>query len=358
MATTDRNLWFGGQPLPCTVERFPEIKKPARKFRQYSIPGRSGDLFFQDDAYENVIQKYEIYAGSDSGGSQQPWTDLAAGLYLNGYQILQDSYDPQHYRLAVFNGPIDIENSWNTHGRASIEFNCRPERYLLDGKIPLSYSSETLGFAIWKMSDLSTHLKGIFSGIDSYYVYSILVAGGNHTIEFKNMLSDGTEHVVAYITPDTETTATGSTSQRGYGTEFDKSGVNAFDMLVPASYFNGLPIFSIDGSIAGGAGSLNNNYMPSRPGIVLHSVASHSGEVIAMAINEFGIYISEYRSDYPYYFIDTENMSASMAETLTGTRIVASNVRIDPGLRLASGVNWIYTSAYYEMDLTPNWWEL
>ena len=124
-------IMFGGNVLPCTVERFPKIQKAARKFRRYNIPGRNGDLFLQDDAYENVIQEYQIYAGSDQYGSQLPWDEMAKCLYLNGYQTLQDTYDTTHFRKAVFNGPMDIENSWNTHGRAAIEFDCRPERFLL-----------------------------------------------------------------------------------------------------------------------------------------------------------------------------------------------------------------------------------
>ena len=134
---------FGGNVLPCTVERFPDIKKAQRKFRQYNIPGRNGDLFFQSDAYENVIQSYQIYAGSDQYGSQEPWTDLAKCLYLDGYQTLTDTYDPDHFRKAVFNGPIDVQNSWNTHGRATIEFNCRPERFRFDGLTSYSYTAQT-----------------------------------------------------------------------------------------------------------------------------------------------------------------------------------------------------------------------
>lgn len=355
---TNSKIWFGGRLLPCTVERFPAIKKAQRKFRQYNVPGRNGDVFFQDDAFENVVASYDVYATDEYFGAVEAWKNLAAVLYQKGYQKLRDTYDPDHFRKAVFNGPIDVENSWNTHGRATIEFNCRPERYLMDGNVPVSYSSEALGFGIWNMSDLSDHLRGLFSGTNSNYVYSVPIEGGDHTIIFMNMLNDGVQHTVAYIAPGTESSAGGSASQRGYGTRFQKTGVTARDMLVPASYFNGLPIISIDGSIVGGPASLVNDYMPSYPDIVLHAVTSHNSEVIAAMVNGSGIYISEYLADYPYYFIDTENFSASMSETLNGSRILANNVRIDPGLKLANGENLIYTSAYYEMTLTPNWWEL
>lgn len=127
-------LTFAGAVLPCTVQRYPSINKPQRKYEAFSVPGRSGDIFIFQDAYNNILQSYEIYAGGDSANSAPTsWGALAAALYKEGYQKLSDTYDTGHFRLAVYMDSINAENSWNRHGSATIAFNCRPERFLNSG---------------------------------------------------------------------------------------------------------------------------------------------------------------------------------------------------------------------------------
>lgn len=355
MATTDRKLWFGGRPLPCTVERFPEIKKPARKFRQYNIPGRNGDIFFQDDAYENVIQKYDIYAGSDKSGSQQPWSELAASLYLNGYQVLQDSYDPQHFRYAVFNGPIDVDNSWNTHGRASIEFNCRPERYRTDGKYELSFEHQNMSIHLWAVSDLSAHIRGSLTGFDDAWAISIISGSLNRTVTL-NWHNDGTIKKIVKISPGTETTAISSSV---VSTRYNSItiGIAAVDLIIPADYFDEEPVIAVDGEVIGAAAILNNPYMPSNPDIILHKIAAHTGEERVFQINNKTIYI-DYDSTTPYYFINTEKQTVMSSATLTGERAPANNVYMSAGIKLNSGENAIFTTEWYDAVIIPNWWEL
>ena len=54
-----------------------------------------------------------------------------------GYQRLEDSYDPEFYRLAYFSGPAEIENIMNQYGRMTISFMCKPQRWRKDGETPL-----------------------------------------------------------------------------------------------------------------------------------------------------------------------------------------------------------------------------
>ena len=362
----NNTITFGGQILPCVIERYPTIRKPARKYRQYSIPGRSGDVFFQDDAWENVLQSYDVYAGDDAAadGAQVKWTDLAKYLYLNGYQILSDTYDTDHFRKAIFNGPMDIENAWNTHGRATIEFNCRPERFRIDGAVRQSFAVADANLQLWKKADLSSYLRNsVFAAVDSEDFYAVTVPSGTRRVRILNWINDGKQKRVAAIDAGTETTAESVNSWLlDYGVlvnTFNRS----MDLLIPAIYFDGLPIIEIQDanygtSIAGQAGTITNNYMPATPTIILHAEASHTGEVIAGRINNSGIYVSQYDSASPYYFIDVENFSITKAATLTGERILANNARIDTGLMLNTGENSIFTSVYYSMQITPNLWEL
>ena len=379
MATTDRKIWFGGKPLPCTVERFPEIKKPARKFRQYNIPGRSGDLFFQDDVYENVLQRYDIYTGSDKSGSQQPWSELAAALYLDGYQTLSDSYDPQHFRKAVFNGPIDVDNSWNELGRASIEFNCRPERFRLDGTDGIHYTaSADNSYYILKASEIYSAVANYFEsngyGGEVLYAFDIPSAAVGQFVSVSNVAGINSIPFAIMLTSGDPTISSGweeagamsgGVNTDGYvNMSYYDGWSNGKTLVVPSDAFRGIPYVvyahgsPLDRRMVGGPVELNNPYMPCHPNIVLECTTAHNWELCAAIIDQYGIYIMAGDTTTPYYFIDTETMTFTRAATLTGERTYTDNVRVDAGIQLKSGINQIFTSAAYEMDLTPNYWEL
>lgn len=131
-------IMFGGKALPVVVEEFPAIRHAARKHKTYNVPGRNGDIIIQQDAFENLILPYKVFAGTGSF-IQDSWSDIADLLYLNGYQKLQDIADPGIFRLATYNGPTDAEFYWKQTGRATLEFNCRPERFLNSGDISETY---------------------------------------------------------------------------------------------------------------------------------------------------------------------------------------------------------------------------
>ena len=136
-------LEFNGQKstdLGLTVERIPNSNRPARKYDRYSVPGRNGDIFVFQDAWENIEQSYEIcWKGTpvDTGYNIAEWL-----FGSSGYQMLTDSYDPLHYRKAVFLGPYDVENTLMRYGRATITFDCDPRRFLMSGLEPVEFSSD------------------------------------------------------------------------------------------------------------------------------------------------------------------------------------------------------------------------
>lgn len=139
------------------VERFPNLNRPIQKYEQVSVPGRNGDLFFYQDAWENYDQEYEIYAGEQTyGGAPSAWRDVfnwlnpaAAAptvndyinLTVNGYHQLIDSYESDTIRLATFCYDTSVANSWNRFGRAAIRFSCRPERFTSDAFTAITKSS-------------------------------------------------------------------------------------------------------------------------------------------------------------------------------------------------------------------------
>ena len=122
------------------VEAAPFYVKPKRKVDVYSVPGRSGDIIRPQDAWDNVDQDYEIFAGDGSEHAVPgAFSSVAAWLYgPTGYQRLEDDFDPDHFRLAHFVGPVDIDNIMTRVGRAKITFNCKPQRFLISGETPVT----------------------------------------------------------------------------------------------------------------------------------------------------------------------------------------------------------------------------
>lgn len=129
--------WDGitSDSLNCIVERYPIYTVPRRKQSAISVPGRNGDLLLQQQAYSNYIQAYDVYLSGPRNGSKMPEVAQAVAAWLNagGYRKLVDDYTPGSYRMAFFQAPLELENTLNLYGRATVEFNCKPQRFLDSG---------------------------------------------------------------------------------------------------------------------------------------------------------------------------------------------------------------------------------
>lgn len=135
---------FGGrstEEFSMRIEKFPAIKAPARRRKAISVPGRSGALYQQEDAFDNYTQPYECYFHSSLSAVQQAHAVKAWLLRSGTYQKLEDTYDPTHYRMATFAGPMDIENTFNKYGRCVINFDCAPQSFLVSGDFPCLYET-------------------------------------------------------------------------------------------------------------------------------------------------------------------------------------------------------------------------
>ena len=121
------------------VEKFPPRPFPSRKVETFDVPGRSGDLVIDQNAYTNTIQEYEVFIKGGSEGFQAKAEAIAAWLLgVKGYADLVDEYDPTIYREARFIGGISFVNSLNRFGRATLTFSCKPQRYKMNQQTILS----------------------------------------------------------------------------------------------------------------------------------------------------------------------------------------------------------------------------
>lgn len=117
------------------IERFPDLNRSERKYRSASVAGRNGNIYQMQNAWEEVVVSYQIFAGERAAGAAvTDFTDIVEWLNsADDYAVLTDTYDPAHYRLAVFVDELEVESEWHTFGKATVKFRCRPQRYLTKG---------------------------------------------------------------------------------------------------------------------------------------------------------------------------------------------------------------------------------
>ena len=138
----DRQITFGGDVIPAKVASLPHYIRPTRKMTVVQVAGTNREIVDMEDAWESYDQTYSFYVGDGTEDSiQEALDDVARVLFKTGWQRLDDEYDPEHYRLAYYQGGFDSDNRYTRLGKFDVVFRCRPERYLVDGNDPVSVAN-------------------------------------------------------------------------------------------------------------------------------------------------------------------------------------------------------------------------
>lgn len=141
--------------LNVVVEYYPVRVLPERVLTATEIAGRNGALIQYDGNFSNYDQEYEIYISAERTGLVRAARAVAEWLEAPvGYQRLEDSYEPDVYRMAFYEGGQDIESILNRFGRATITFNCKPQRYLKSGESAKTFTEAGTLTNITKMDAL------------------------------------------------------------------------------------------------------------------------------------------------------------------------------------------------------------
>ena len=122
------------------VEHYPIQYGAKRKIEEISIPGRNGSLHFDEGAFEDCTQIYEC-AFVDPDATAYTAHAVREWLYApEKRKRLEDSYDPEHFRLARFLGPLDVENKLGRIGKCKVKFQCDPRHFLKNVDSPIGFS--------------------------------------------------------------------------------------------------------------------------------------------------------------------------------------------------------------------------
>lgn len=123
-SSLDHGIYVGGQGT---------FNAPQRDVKKVSIPGRNGDLIKDNGRWLNIEVPYNIVIMHDF---KYRTDEIRAWLEEpRDYARLEDTYHPDFFRMARFIGPIDFETkAFNNAGKATIIFDCKPQRYLKSGE--------------------------------------------------------------------------------------------------------------------------------------------------------------------------------------------------------------------------------
>lgn len=153
--------------LGITISEYPETPFPERVIETYQVPGRSGDLVFDTGSYSNVTQSYEAWYKAPKGFTSYDFIRYISKwlLFPTGYQVLEDSCFPDVFRLAMYTGPADIGTFFAKYGKATLEFNCMPQKYLKEGQYPIQIESGMHLYNNWQTAAPLIEIQGTGSGV-------------------------------------------------------------------------------------------------------------------------------------------------------------------------------------------------
>lgn len=110
------------------------FNSPARDYEQIVIPGRDGVLLGKEDKLNATELTYRGFIYKDF---RENVAKLRAFLLSNkGFFRLTDTYNPDEYRLALYEGELIVEpTAKNNAGEFDLTFLVQPQRYLLSGEV-------------------------------------------------------------------------------------------------------------------------------------------------------------------------------------------------------------------------------
>lgn len=116
---------------------------PERDVEMITIPGRSGSFALDNGRFENIEVSYPagIYADTEAD-FRQAISDFRNFLCSRkGYVRLQDEYNPDEYRMAVYKSGLDVDPALLRAGEFTITFDCKPQRWLVSGETAVTVTS-------------------------------------------------------------------------------------------------------------------------------------------------------------------------------------------------------------------------
>lgn len=129
--------------LGVTIAGSGAFNSPARRGEMVQIPGRNGALWMDEGSFENIEVSYPAFLGTHDKEAFREKLMMVRSYFgsLGGeYKRLEDTYNPDEYRLGVYKAAIEAEPKHiNRAGNFTLTFDCKPQRYLKVGDKPVEF---------------------------------------------------------------------------------------------------------------------------------------------------------------------------------------------------------------------------
>ena len=139
-----RNLWVDGKCLrefSLYVSGENGFDASQWQYSRKEVPGRNGDLIIPSKRLANVTVQYPAAITKNFSANAAALRQylLSAGA---AYRRIEDDYNVDTYRLGIFSGPMSFETGFlNRTGEITLEFDCKPQRYIKQGEFSIAVHS-------------------------------------------------------------------------------------------------------------------------------------------------------------------------------------------------------------------------
>jgi len=101
-----------------------------RDTEEIEVAGRNGTLTVDKGRFKNIEISYSMYT-IDVGNANDFKAFLKSSV---GYHRLEDTFEPDYYRLAKYTNAFKMDANVDDNGAFAVAFNCDPRRFLKSGE--------------------------------------------------------------------------------------------------------------------------------------------------------------------------------------------------------------------------------
>lgn len=364
-------IYFNGkssQDFGLIVEQLPPSVHASRRGDSITVPGRNGVILREDGSFDTYTQEYIVWF-SENETNRNPYQtarDIAVWLLgASGFCRLEDTFEPEHYRLARFSGEFNVDTVLLNYGKAVLSFDVQPQRYLKSGENAISYEGDSsTAFSIVNPTQFEARplLKFVDTSVAPDFVQQTLTWNRRRVISSGGAVTtppsyDPTKPSTNSVTAKVNCSGKGNARIIGNGYAFyDSNGSTRSGGYRATGYFTGGTVVVPDWAetiVVSGAGNGNGT-------LALQDKRANPG---ASAVTINGTTVNLDFSEHDIIYLDCDLHDAYYADGSNANAAVsfASDVDAYPTFpSLASGENIIIPGdgSNLDFELTPRWWTL
>lgn len=362
---------------------------PARDMEAVAIPGKNGHMLLDNGRYENINVTYPAFMG---GGFDSKIEAFRAFLLSDpGYRRLEDSYNPDEFRLGAYRGGFEAKTGvLNRAANFDLTFDCKPQRFLKSGEAwtPPAMACGSVGFKVPQGAGevSAVHISTPYITRSEAFTVALIARPqpGSALADLESLLVDGAFYA-AYIrrhqngSDYTTTTANirpSLVSSGEYSVDVAAGGTVVLSVFNAPGFDWFVRIGTAEYPLKTKEMLVNPTLYDAKPLIRFNINAGSSSYRVGFTLNGITIGVSR---DYPFtnLFIDTELGDAYAVDYGNGGTIYNANEYVSltdadgdvthafpvlvPGgnvVDFASANNWLYVMSESEIQIMPRWWTL